>query len=94
MDTEKLERLFKIKYKALVVEGDPDVTYDNWVGYCDRHKIFLLDPDWLAETLNEEGLRGRICVHSPEYQTMNTASPWMLVPKKFAERALILGGLP
>jgi hypothetical protein len=91
MDTDKLEHLFQAKYKKLVVEGNPDATYENWFSYCDKYKIFMLHPEWLAETLNE-GLKGRICIHTPEED--KEAAPWLLVPKKFAERALILGGLP
>lgn len=95
MDTDKLERLFRAKYKTLIVEGGPDATYENWISYCDDNKILLLHPEWLVETLNEEGLKGRICLHSPEPEDHDLSnSPWMLVPRKFAERALILGGLP
>lgn len=94
MDTDKLEKMFRAKYKTLIVEGGLDATYENWISYCDDNKILLLHPEWLAETLNEEGLKGRICLHSPEFQELSHASPWMLVPKKFAQRALILGGLP
>lgn len=92
MDADKLEKMFKVKYATLVVEGNPDATYENWVGYCDKYKIFLLHPEWLRDTLNEDGLRGRICVHTPEPDF--DPPPWLLVPRKFAQRALILGYLP
>jgi hypothetical protein len=91
MDIEKLELLFKVKYESLVVDENPDATYENWLVYCDSHKVLLLHPEWMRDTLNE-GLKGRICIHTPEES--RDASPWLLVPKKFAERALILGGLP
>lgn len=96
MDTEKLELLFRERYRTLKVDGDAEATYENWITYCDKYKIFLLHPDWLMETLNKDGLKGRICVHTPEPAGWPPAdpSPWLLVPRKFAERALILGGLP
>jgi hypothetical protein len=94
MDTDRLEGMFKAKYASLVVEGDPDATYENWFGYCDENKIFLLHPHWLKESLNEGEMKGRICIHTPEKVMDVELSPWLLVPKKLAERALVLGGLP
>jgi len=96
IDTYKLEKLFKERYVTLKVEGSPDSTYEKWLDYCDKHKIIILHPEWLAETLNEDGMRGRICIHSPEKNgdMPGEPSPWLLVPKKFAEKALALGGFP
>jgi hypothetical protein len=97
MDTHKLERLFRAKYENILKDGEfstSDAIYEKWVGYCDKHKILLLHPEWLVDSLNDNAMKGMVCIHSPECQVMNTASPWLLVPKKFAERALILGGLP
>jgi hypothetical protein len=92
MDIDKLEHLFREKYKKLVSSAEKSVDIDeSWISYCDKHKIFLLHPHWMRESLNE-GMKGRICVHNPE--EFDDASPWLLVPKKFAERALILGFLP
>jgi hypothetical protein len=95
MDADKLERMFRDKYCRILKDCElstSDAIYEKWVGYCDEHNIFLLHPEWLKETLNEEGLKGRICIHTPEEG--RDTSPWLLVPRKFAERALILGGLP
>jgi len=94
MDTGKLEELFKTKYASLVVEGSPDATYENWIGYCDENNIFLLHPHWLKESLNEGEMKGRICIHTPEKAADVEVSPWLLVPRKLADRALILGYLP
>jgi hypothetical protein len=96
MDIEKLEALFSQKYALLKVEGNPDATYENWVSYCDKHKIFLLHPDWLVESINEGRTKGMVCVYTPENEgdMPGHPSPWLLVPRKLAERALILGYLP
>jgi hypothetical protein len=92
MDIDKLEQLFRDKYEKLVSAAEnSDEIYESWISYCDKHKVFLLHPEWMRESLNE-GMKGRICIHTPEED--RNASPWLLVPKKFAERALILGFLP
>jgi hypothetical protein len=93
IDTEKLELLFRERYRTLKVDGNEGATYENWIIYCNKYEIFLLHPEWLKETLNEDGLKGRICVHTPEPDGLDP-SPWLLVPREFAERALVLGGLP
>ena len=91
IDFDKLEQLFRDKYEKLVSAAeDSDEIYESWISYCDKHKVFLLHPEWMRESLNE-GMKGRICIHTPED---SLASPWLLVPKKFAERVLILGFLP
>lgn len=92
IDVDKLEHLFDEKYKVLVVDGNSDATYENWVGYCDKHNILLLHPEWMRDTLNDNGMRGKVCVHSPESD--HEASPWLLVPLKLAEKAMVLGFLP
>jgi hypothetical protein len=88
MDIDKLERMFKAKYKALAKDAGDE---EFFVNYCDEHKIVMVHPEWVKETFNERH-RGMVCIDSPENTV--TSSPWLLVPKKFAERALILGGLP
>ncbi len=96
IDTDKLEGLFKERYATLKVDGSPDATYENWFDYCDKHKIIILHPEWLVETLNEEATRRMVCIHSPEKNgdMPGEPSPWLLVSKKFAEKCLALGGLP
>lgn len=90
MDYVKLERLFDEKYKALNATPDDEV----WVNYCDLHKIVMLHGEWLAETLNDGGMRGKVCIRNCEEIFHENVCPWLLVPKKFAERALVLGYLP
>ena len=92
INADKLEELFEEKYKQL---HSSRVKYDEgfWVSYCDKHKIFMLHPEWLCDTLNE-GLKGRICIHNCEEIYHENVCPWLLVPRKFAEKALALGGLP
>ena len=109
IDIEKLERLFEerfLKFPEELQETTPSlpsrsIGTEFWVDYCDKHKILMLHPEWLCETLNK-GLGDRICIDNYEVKYLTDAGvidahegcPWLLVPRKFAERALILGGLP
>lgn len=90
--TEKLEELFKKKYEELKKKnhGEP---YDNefWVSYCDKHNILLMHSEWVAEFFNNER-KNKICIENPEEG--NDACFWLLVFKDFAEKALVLNGLP
>jgi hypothetical protein len=88
MDIEKLEKIFKIKYSDLARDAkDPEF----FVNYCDEHKIVMVHSEWVKETFNERR-RGVVCIDSPEC-TIDSCT-WLLVPRKFAERALVLGCLP
>jgi hypothetical protein len=94
INPDKLEELFMIRYEQLAPEHDSgsDFPSEFWVNYCDKHDIFMLHEDWLRDTLNNDGMKGKICIHNCEDD--GNASPWLLVPRKFAERALAMGGLP
>lgn len=96
LDTDKLEKLFKERYESLVSKSDPPsyrARYE-WLDYCDKHKIIMLHGEWLVDTLNEGKMRGRVCIHNCEVIFHENVCPWLLVPKKFAEKCLVLGGLP
>ena len=90
IDTDKLEKLFDERYRSLGAKPDNEI----WVDYCDLHKIIMLHGEWLADTLNEGKMRGRVCIHNCEEIFHENVCPWLLVPKKFAEKCLVLGGLP
>ncbi|NDD54012.1 hypothetical protein EBZ39_09065 [bacterium] len=89
MNLDKLESIFSAKYKDLVDQnaGNDLIDDDFWIDYCDRHKIRIMHPEWVKECFNEES-RGMVCIHSPENDW------WLLVPKRLAEKALVLGYLP
>lgn len=94
IDTDKLERLFTERYRLLQSKADGQRFNEFWVDYCDLHKIIMLHPEWIRETLNEGKMRGMVCIHNCEEMFHENVCPWLLVPKKFAERCLVLGGLP
>lgn len=92
IDLDKLEDIFRKRYRELCRGEDFRVEEDFFVGWCDKHKIIMLHPEYLAEVLNDGAMKGRVCISSPEQG--RDPPPWLLVPKKFAERAIILGYLP
>lgn len=80
---------------AVQLAGVEDIfAAEFWLNYCDEHDIIMLHPEWLADTLNEGKMRTRVCIANPEEMFHENVCPWLLIPKKFAERCLILGGLP
>lgn len=90
IDIEKLQEIFGKRYMELASDAKDEEFFVNW---CDKHKILMLHNDWLVETLNDGGMRGRVCIGSPEEGELNSC-PWLLVPRKFAEKTLALGYLP
>lgn len=100
IDTDKLEIMFKERYERLRAQEEKQKKRNPsfFVDWCDEHKIIILNPEWLADTLNDGKMRGMICICSPEeYRPRPPARSepeWLLVPKKFAEKCLVLGGLP
>jgi hypothetical protein len=84
MNLEKLEAIFIKRYDELKKKDADD---DFWVDYCDRHKIKIMHAEWVKECFNEEN-EGVVCIFSPENEY------WLLVPKRMAERVLVLGYLP
>lgn len=89
LNLEKLERLFWDRYKTLLGEALDEEEF--FVNYCDKHKIVMMHHEWVQECFNEPR-KTRICVLSPE-RTKNSPQ-WLLVPRRFAEKALVLGFLP
>lgn len=100
MDVEKLYKLFEKRYETLAAENSTTISEyptddgdkEFFINYCDKHKIIMLHSDWMCETLNDGGMKDRVCIVSPEED--EDCAFWLLVPKKFAEKALILGILP
>lgn len=94
--TDKLEELFKAKYEELKKKNYPGALFeptDNefWVSYCDKHNVLLMHSEWVADFFNNER-KNKICISNPEEG--HNACFWILVPKDFAEKALVLNGLP
>jgi hypothetical protein len=94
IDIYRLEDLFGKRYGELCSGEEFRANKDFFIDWCDRHKIVMLHADWLPETLNDDGMRGMVCIMSPEANEVKDAPPWLLVPREFAERTLILGHLP
>lgn len=89
IDLDRLQEIFGKRYRELASDAKDDEFFVDW---CDRNKIIMLHPEWLSDTLNEGRMRGRVCIASPEKS--DDPPPWLLVPKKLAEKTLVLGYLP
>jgi tRNA(Ile)-lysidine synthase TilS/MesJ len=92
---DKLEELFKRKYTELQTENSLRSLYDSenefWVSYCDKHNVLLMHSEWVMDFFNNER-KNKICISNPEEG--NDACYWILVPEDFAEKVLVLNGLP
>lgn len=95
---EKLEELFQEKYDSLAKNPDDD---EFWVNYCDKHDVLLMHYDWVADFFNNE--KEKICISNPEKHDRHgrfagrgreQLCPWILVPKDFAEKVLVMNGFP
>lgn len=106
IDHDKLEKLFQKRHQELsLLIGDhvdrirldaDSATKNNtefWVDYCDKHKIIMMHSEWVREEFNHPR-KNMICIHNVEEKYHEYVCDWLLVPKKFAEKCLILGGLP
>jgi len=81
----RLEELFKNKFHEQLHEN-PEL----WLDYCDKHKIIQMSPSEVEEFFNHKS-KTHVCLDNPESDNQFL---WIIVPKKFAEKALMLGGLP
>lgn len=89
IDLDKLEEIFDERYREL--RGDKPEDDEFFVNYCDLHGIVMVHLDWVKDTFNERH-EDKVCIMSPE--TIAEAPAWLLVPKKLAEKTLVLGYLP
>ena len=89
LDLDKLEEIFAKRYEELCFEEDQNPLENSsfYVDWCDKHNVIMLHPDWMMETLNDGKAKGTVCIQSPEVG--EDVPPWLLVPKKFAEKALV-----
>jgi len=89
----KLEILFAKKYTDFMEQGPTahDVN-ENWIDWCDQHKVRIMDPTEVIECWNDPGVKG-ICIEGPE-ESPEACGGWLLVPRTFAKKALVLNGLP
>lgn len=88
VDLDKLEDLFDDRYRELHAAKKDD---EFFVNYCDEHGIVMVHREWVREAFNEPH-EDKACIMSPEDGVDDPN--WLLVPRKFAERAMILGILP
>lgn len=90
MNLDSLQKIFGKRYKELESEAKDDEFFVNW---CDKHKIIMVHNEWVQDEFNNPR-KNMVCVLSPEEMFHENVCPWLLVPKKLAEKTLVLGYLP
>jgi hypothetical protein len=95
MDEDKLEILFARKYHQFKKEASTSFDLsESWIDWCDQHKIRIMMESEVVECWNSPGAKG-ICIESPKINNKTCAHDgWLLVPRTFAKKALVLNGLP
>lgn len=91
IDPDKLEKLFQKRHQELSLSTKNNPEF--WIDYCDKHKIIMMHSEWVREEINHPR-KNMICIHNVEEKYHEYVCDWLLVPKKFADKCLILGGLP
>jgi hypothetical protein len=91
LELDKLELLFEKKHQDLSKNSKD--SNEAWVDYCDKYKIVMMHSEWVREEFNNPR-KNMVCIHNVELKSNEYVCDWLLVPKKFAEKCLILGGLP
>ena len=92
IDLDKLEGLFDERHRQLVELRKGSLDESFFIDYCDKHGIVMVHRDWVRDAFNEPRV-DKVCIWSPEDGDIDTPA-WLLVPREFAERAMILGVLP
>jgi hypothetical protein len=88
MDENKLEVLFVRKYHDFMQQASTAYELgEKWISWCDLHKIRIMMATEVIEYWNDPGVKG-ICIENSE------GEGWLLVPRTFAKKALVLKGLP
>lgn len=93
MNIDKLEDIFAERYKELADEAKDDEFFVNW---CDKHKVVIMHAEWVREVFNDAN-KDMVCIFHPiefDRSTEQQLSNWLLVPRKLADKTLVLGYLP
>jgi len=88
VNLDRLQEIFANRYRELAFAAKNDEFFVDW---CDKHKIIIVHSEWVQDEFNNPR-RNMVCVLSPE--TGQNIAQWLLVPKKLAEKTLVLGYLP
>lgn len=88
MNFDTLQEIFHKRYRELASEAKDDEFFIDW---CDKHKIVMVHIEWVQDEFNSPR-RNMVCVLNPEEGP--NLPQWLLVPRRFAEKTLVLGYLP
>jgi hypothetical protein len=89
--TKKLQEIFRVRMQSVIITVPRPV--EAWADYLNRLDCIYLDADEVNEDfealVNDGCFDGKFCIVDPF-----TMRDYILVPRQFAEKILVLGGLP
>lgn len=92
---ERLERLFRDRFEDFVRRGTKYSLSELWLDFCDKYEVVQMGTENLKDCFNFGPDRHRqdevVCIENPEPEHHFL---FLLVPKKFAEKCLVLGFVP
>lgn len=98
-EVDKFENMFFAKYQEYVDLRDQsgEASHianceERWASYLVKYGIFVMGLEEVKKVWNRRPYM--ICIENPAEDVGDGEEIWYLVPKKFAEQCLILGGLP
>jgi hypothetical protein len=85
---EKLQKIFRVQC-ASILQG-LGRSVEVWADYLNRMDCTYLDSDEdMMSLVNEGCFDGKVCIVDPL-----SKNDFILIPREFAEKILVLGGLP
>ena len=92
---DRIERLFSDRFEKTLCETTAKPLSELWLDLCDKYEIVQMGNENLKDCFNFGPDRHRkedvLCIENPE---PDDHFIFLLVPKKFAEKCLVLGFVP
>lgn len=93
----KLQDLFNIKCEE--VTGKSEDPEEDWILYLNKHDSMVLAQEDIVENFPhlvnfDSRIRSSVCIEDPCEYTWGSDRTYILVPREFAEKVLVLGHLP
>jgi hypothetical protein len=92
---EKIQKIFQVQCASILQGIDKGSrpwtrSVEVWADYLNGMDCTYLDSDEeMMSLVNEGSFEGKVCIVDPL-----SKNDFILIPRKFAEKILVLGGLP
>ncbi|NDD54237.1 hypothetical protein EBZ39_10240 [bacterium] len=93
---EKLERIVRSRYGDVV--GIYGTVEDEWLEFLNKHDITVLTLEDIKESFQyllnfDSAVKNGLCLLDPHGEEVGMER-FLIVPREFAEKLLVLGGFP